>query len=628
MNLKICIRALLIKAKQRKRFSRKFAKSYVSLFLVLMIAVTGVFAWFTKFDTATINSMQLELKSASSLRVNEGKQISNEIKFGPFTLDEASSVDGRNIYFPLSGSFSDNTNEMIFREGNYGDQNLHYVYQNFELTGTSDYTEVYIKSYRIRIAKEPDLTAEQLADDSNFDIYQDEITILDTDNDGRPDKQVIPPDCPVRLSFIQDSFMEDSSRDAAVIDPSASVKDYVENTDAVFLIDDEGSPTTKTTTLNAFSSYYFGPGNQPVFILRNMGVKTTVTMIIWLEGTAEDIKEYLGRKIFVDIDIESNFVDMEQIYFVDDTLADEGSGNTHWISNDNPIIAVSYRDPFNTSRFKTVIMNKTSNQYEWTAQIPKTARSDISFYRLNSASDTSVRQGTIYNSWHTNNNVRSQVNPNIDSSWYNSGSVDLQTTREYEDSNGKKKNSTVYKAIHGNGFGNLSDPDHSFTDFNGNAVAVSSLTTDEQKMKYWLSPCIGYWQTTSTPIIPTDPENPDIPTGDCKLGVSLNNHIQGKESWFNNDAATTDMYMHLTYPDSSSVNVKVPYKSYNRFEITEDDNLMVPANTTIDYFFYDYTKDGTFGGTDKQFSLASGAKTVTSSYNYSFELTNDDTFSG
>lgn len=455
------------------------------LFLVLLLSLTFSFAWFAKLNVAETGSDLLEFQSASSLRINKDKSSANKITIPAFTLDEASSLDGRNIYFPLGESFNTNTAEMFFREANSGDRITgketgsdytnnpekkgHYIYKDFELKGTSGNTPVYIKSYEIKIeeadnAHNPEVNA----------VYHDQLKI-GYDTQGRPNSQDIPHStCPIRMAFIADSGTA-----PVVIDPSAQVIDYVDNSPgAVERIDENGVPVLRNTypenNWNSFQSYYYG--NTPLFVIPG-GETLNVTLVIWLEGTLPECDKYIGKKISVDIDIESNFVDMDTITFYDDSQPDT-NGQAHWVSNDNPIIACSYEDPFSDEtpkRWKTVIMTKTADaDYTWTAKIPKKAVTNISFYRLSRANDSS--QSTIYNAWHTTESISTWITAsNIPNDWYASGDhQDLQTTRQFFDnSTNTYTNALVYTAVHGNGYG---------------------ITSDTAKR---LAPCVGYWNYTS-----------------------------------------------------------------------------------------------------------------------------------
>ena len=467
MNSKTFLKVLSVKIKQSCSLFKKLAKSYVSLFLIVILSVSSTVAWFAQREAATLKAQDLEFQSASSLRINKDDPSNpNRIVIKDFYLDEASSVDGRNIYFPLDASFTGTTSEMYFREGNAGDgykdsrndpsppvEHRSYVYEDFELKGTSNNTPVYIKSYKIEIS-DPDDAGYTAHHTEVNGVYEDELKINYTN--GVPKSQNLPPEhCPIRIAFIADSADE-----PVVIDPSAQVIDYVDNSDAVALIGDDGSPIPQTglqtTNADAFASYYYG--KTPLFMIPG-GQVMPVTIVIWLEGTLPDCDKYIGKKISVDIDIESNFAEMETIKFIDQTSGD-GGGSGHWVDKDNTILACSYKDPYSTEdRYKTVIMSKSNNystDYTWTCKIPKKAVTDISFYRLNPGS-SSEHHGTIWNSWHTALNISAmEGGSKFGTGWKEKG--DLQTTRQMTDSDQNTYNSVVYTAIHGNGWGSTQDP--------------------------------------------------------------------------------------------------------------------------------------------------------------------------
>ena len=469
MKAKTILKALGTMARQRHFFGKGLIKSYVSLLLVLILGVSSTMAWFSEREAAHLRANNLEFQSASSLRINKDKYSANKITIPAFTLDEASSLDGRNIYFPVGESFTSNTAEMFFREGNKGDENVHYVYKDFELKGTSGNTPVYIKSYKIQVGN---------------DVYQDELKVED-DANGKPNKQVKPSDhCPVRLAFIADSGVK-----PVVIDPSAQVVDYVDNSPgAVSLVDENGNPTLEPSypnyNWNSFSTYYYE--HTPLFIIPG-GQKLNVTLVVWLEGSLEDLDSYKDKEISVDIDIESNFAAMDTIKFVDASVGDDDSSDSarYWVSDKDAqgypiILACSYEDPYSEEtpkRWKTVIMRQTKQGKkgetggEWECEIPKKATTNISFYRLTGQNGSS--QATIYNAWYTRTGVMGMINPSINNStWLTNG--DLQGSRTFFDtSTNTNDNALVYTAIHGNGY--------------------SSTSVESER----LSPCVGYWNFTA-----------------------------------------------------------------------------------------------------------------------------------
>lgn len=586
MDLKILFKALAEKAKQSKKYSAKIAKTYVSLFLVLILGVSSTFAWFAQRKAASIQANNLEFQSASSLRINKDKSASNIIRIDKAVLDEASSMDGRNIYFPLDKSFSANTDDMRFREGNKGDENVRYVYKDFDLKGTSGNTPVYIKSYEIKVEE-----ADSPHDSEVNATYHDQLKVIHEDNDvkKKPTDQKLTPDhCPIRLAFISDSGDKPK-----VIDPSAQVVDYVDNSDAVAMIDENGVPTTKNTydygSSNSFSTYYYG--NTPLFVIPG-GDSLNVTLVVWLEGTIEDCDKYIGKKISVDIDIESNFAEMETITFYDDSQPDNTGGQAHWVSNDNPIVACSYEDPYSDEtpkRWKTVIMSKTAD-YTWKCKIPKKVITNISFYRLSKANGST--QGTIYNAWHTTESISTWITASniTDNTWYASNQMDLQTTRQYTQ-DGNRYNALVYTAVHGNGY---------------------SVTDDTAKR---LAPCVGYWNYSGGSGGGSSSGGGDSGGGGStatSYSIQVNVNTANKE-WIYRDVNQYES--HLWFWTQDGGNYELSANGTNYF--TWSGNLA--ANDEIVGFYITNSS----GNGYKDFSV-SATHVVTANWNVNYHVDNDD----
>ena len=582
MNIKTLFKAMSIKARKSRAFSKKFVKSYVSLFVVLILGMTSTIAWFTKNDDAEIKALNLEFQSASSLRINKDKSVSNNIKIDEFVLDEASSVDGRNIYFPLGASFTEDTENMFFREGNKGDENKRYIYKDFELKGTSGNTPVYIKGYQIKISDPKNSTPH---DTEINGVYEDEL-VINYDNKGVPLSQTLPPDCPIRLAFIADS-----GEDPVVIDPSAMVIDYVENSDAVTLIDDSGNPMTEGTDTDSFASYYYG--KKPLFVIPS-GQNLPVTLVVWLEGSLGNCNKYIGKQISIDIDIESNFAEMEEIKFVDGTKPDNDGGQEHWVSNDNPIIACSYKDPFSDEgRWKTIIMSKSINEaYTWTAEIPKKAVTDIAFFRLNKAGDGEPK-GTIYNSWRTAENITAMLGKaNIPNNWYRSGSPDLQPSRQMFDSDGNKYNALIYTAVRGNGH---------------------SITNDSDKR---LSPCVGYWNYESSGSSGGDTgnTNPTQPSsGSSSATYEIGVYVNTKD-WVEQNASSGSV-LHCVTDNGRDYTLNHSGNKYFSGTFTME------TGDKINGFYLLYP-----GGSKSKIYSVIPRFTVSRNYNVTFTMNNDDTF--
>lgn len=473
---------------------KKAAFSYVSLFLIIMVLVGTTVSWFTVQDTATLKSDVMVFNSGSGLRVNDGEDITNHITINNFTLDETSSVDGRNIFLPNGKLQSGVTGDMLYREATAGDKNKKFMYADFKLKGNSaGEIPVYIKSYKITIGN-------QVYDGSTEIHYSDDDKLL-------PEQINTHPKCPLRIAFIEDS--QDAPK---VIDPSVLVDESVWNYNAVKTIDSEGTPTSydSNSGVTSFSHYYFvseeeGKGN-PLFELSQSNPTINATIVAWLEGTDDDKTDennsaaYASQDISIDIELESNFKDMETVTFVDQTKGEQGDGTgkvVQWIGNDECMVTMTYTDVTtnidgnsDNHPVRTVVMTATKwadaekkHPIVWKAPIPKAVIKDITFNRYHytkkkiTSSDNNGALEEIYNAWYTNDRIMDMWRK-VDSSGthHPSGFLtkDLQVSRQI---NGK--NSLIYTATRGNSFGEIKVDD---------------------KTNYWkrLSPCVGYWTESST----------------------------------------------------------------------------------------------------------------------------------
>lgn len=494
MNFYTLFRALLIKLKQIKRNRSRLAKTYVSLFLAMLLAFSGVVAWFTSKEDILLNSQLLEMSGPDSIRQSQLQTLQSEVVIPSFKLEEASSVDGRNIFFPatFTNNVSDNndanmktqTEAMVYREGNAGDKNVLYAYASTDIHSSAGAdTNVWIKGYRVLMKNPTTGKITEYHDKMDFD-YENNVPI----------RQRFPDSCPVRIAVI-----DDSGHTPKIFDPSAKVRSahYVTNTDAIYSITQAGVPTTRTTNLDAFSSYYYGTGN-PLFVVE-AGKSINLTVVAWLEGTHPHAGEYCGQELYVELEIETNVAEMEYIYLHDWSIGDvhgndvnssnfaqaqnwtyNNNPSGHWVAGDS-LIAMSYYDTIaGTNKTTIMTLDGTEPTYGgkvFKAAIPKYVTTDISFYRLND-SYTDVPYGCVFNSWHTRAGVNDQLNPEIkNSNWKVLG--DLAESR--------KIGSTTYS--------------HYFTIRGNNYSTVAhDVSETSQSWSKWLSPCIGYWGTASGPI--------------------------------------------------------------------------------------------------------------------------------
>ncbi len=488
-------------ADSRLNNTKKVTTSYVALFLVLSIFAVSTFSWFTIRDTATIDSDPFTLDSAAGMRVNKGEEIRNTITVNNAKLKEASSVDGRNMFFPVDRGYGDegqsvDTSEMKFREGTVGDKNNGYIYSDFTLTGqTGGKVEVYVKNYKVEVHNR---------NTGKDEVYDGATRIIADKSTNKPLTYLAYQNpCPIRIAFIRNS-----AEASTVIDPTAIIDNYADECQAVSSVNSLGSATTTKAKGRSFSDYYFGTG-APLFTLD--GLKSqNITMVAWLEATGENCDAYEGQNVSITVELESNWTDMEYVTFVDKTKGEVGNDTgkeTKWVGTDGCFLVMTYYDK-DFQNPKSVVMSATKRDgnkpIEWIAYLPKDIKTNISFMRYSKEKENiklegnkEVKVGRIYNVWHTTAEVNDWIKANKSGKgeqaydWSQEINKNgLQTYRtEYGTENDKIEN--TYYAVHGNGYG------------------VTPNVTEN------VAPCIGYWGTkypgsSGGSVVPT-PE----PTGDA-----------------------------------------------------------------------------------------------------------------
>lgn len=560
---------------------KKLAISYVSLFLVFTLVLVTTVAWFTVKDTASINSQVFSLESSAALRVNDGQEdLSNHLVVKDFKLEEASSVDGRNMFFPSEGNFKDSTSAMKFREGTAGDRNKTYVYKDFKLNADSDMTNVYIKGYNITIVS---------ADRKTVLGKFDGSTEIIRDNDGVPVDQKVYDPCPLRLAFITDS-----SKTPTVIDPSALIDAHAKNYNAVSSTNMNGSPATKLSSCKTFSDFYFYSG-ESLFTL--LGQKPLdVTLVAWFEGAYEDqsvYDKYAGASVTIDVELESNYNDMEAITFIDKTIGDKGE-NTPWIKTGDCIVTMQYKDTDATQ--KTVVMKdlgQIDGYNTWTAALPKDVITDISFFRF------STTNNVIYNSWHTKKNVNGELSETAQG-WIANDNKNLYALQESRIVNGNR--SLVYTAKRGNGFGK----------------------TDNTAQR--LSPCIGYWDyspggstvETTTPS-PTTPTSGGGSSEDPKINTGVYLDIPDTKQWLRNYLKSGEYKPYVVYKYEGKETKHLMQFDSDGARCTLDD-CIAPRGSRVSGFKFVNEK-----GNHTLLIPAKNEYIFSTPYNVSYDVTNDDT---
>ncbi|MDR0913822.1 MAG: hypothetical protein LBM65_01445 [Oscillospiraceae bacterium] len=257
----------------------------VALVQVLLIFAMSTFAWLqSQKDADVYNDKEFILNADTGLEIDFGDNTSDgNIVISDMTLWQASSVDGRNIFFPTNDT-TGNYDNMTFREGNASDVNSKYVIRDFKLSGGGTGCSIYI-------------------DETNTDITQDgnvlgAVRVAFWDNDSENPPIVF---APVTKEGANDCVKS--------IDPATGKKNELE-----------------ASSLRVFAD--FGAGDTPMFSLSDDETKN-ITMIIWLEGTDDLCTESIVGDLDLKISLTTTVPNAIKFYFEDDTYT--GFIESNWI---------------------------------------------------------------------------------------------------------------------------------------------------------------------------------------------------------------------------------------------------------------------------------------------------------
>ncbi len=117
--------------------------SVVALLEVIILICVSTFAWFVFSENNVVNTDIISVEPDSGLQIdfndaNDNDYVNiwnylNEFQFEPVT-----SLDGRNIFIPTTGTFNaTDTSNIKFREATVNDMNSKYINIDFTLTNTS-----------------------------------------------------------------------------------------------------------------------------------------------------------------------------------------------------------------------------------------------------------------------------------------------------------------------------------------------------------------------------------------------------------------------------------------------------------------------------------------------------------
>jgi len=331
----------------------------IAFLLLLSTVHESSFSWLFNKKTADVNTESfLKVHAAEGLRMgySESKFLTSPIIINNIgnSLSECTSVDGKNIFFPISeytkqnygngslvgdGEAFDNANtqDFLFRKANANDKNKKYISIDFTLS--SDVT-----------------TGVWLSNDSQ---------IIGTAKDA-----------------IRVSLSANNGVDPIVLDSAISSYNNTEN--VVSSITPEGSIlTTNNQISKAIGNYSFTneEDGRQLFTIE-AGETLNLTLTIWLEGADENCTNNVlsTSDLSVNIKFVRDIENPQYIYFFDDTA-------TKWIGDDDNEMYVYDKNTEYT--YKMTRSDAYSEDFKWIGKLPNTT-TEVMFIRRTSEEDANA----------------------------------------------------------------------------------------------------------------------------------------------------------------------------------------------------------------------------------------------
>lgn len=375
---------------------KSFVRSIVALLMTVMLVFGSTFAWIEGSKDAKADGEECTISAGAGLQfIGIGE---NDIQNGVLTLssistlEDCSSVDGRNIFFPTTGSIrpsadaTSTTDNLVFRSAVEADKNTKYLTKDF-----------IVKS----------LESKSASNNGSTPIYIDASSTFEfTGNSGKA----------IRVSL---NFNDGTA--PVVICPFLGISDAGNSriVNAVSSINSDGVATTASAT--AYKTNVYAYGATPVYNLPH-GESRKVTVTMWLEGTDPDctVDNVASADISMNLVLSTEDLNMRTITFVDYTPST-------WVANDTANLYVV--NAGDTSDY--TLMSKSGNTY--TARI-STSIENIYFQRVTPGNEPGVQD--LYNTWVDSAN-KFDTSSNTSATYYaiGRGPGDGVDTASYDDKN-------------------------------------------------------------------------------------------------------------------------------------------------------------------------------------------------
>lgn len=306
--------------------------------LLIAVMVAGVsYSWTEGGNKGNVHGNDIVISTGSSLTMRQDGKVTNSIIIPAGTLEETSSADGRNFFFPLVSNKKNTTSDMIFREGIPADENKRYVSVDFELQAGDKPTPVYLGAG----------------------------TIIQCKNNAV-------------LNALRMSFNLNDGSDPIVFKPNQmpGVHEAVTYS-PITAITGAGAATTGTTATKAYGDFYYrGKNSLPLFDLEP-NETLNITLTLWLEGTEFSGKDIKGSELSVFIDFTTTVDDLIKYNFVDNTHG-YNSVTEYWVSDKsgdyNTMMYIFDNDTNRYYAMEKIVDGGETAPSTWSAYVPDTIK--------------------------------------------------------------------------------------------------------------------------------------------------------------------------------------------------------------------------------------------------------------
>lgn len=166
----------------KKKSTSKYRKfkvspliSVIAIIEVLVLIAISTYAWFIVAKEKEANTGLITVDADSGLNIDfKNANYDDEINLWEYVPDDfefspVTSLDGRNVFVPTSGTFgNDTTNEIVYRDSTINDINTKFVDVDFTLTNTNNQdVNVYLNNHsRFRVYDNKNETSGEEQDNS------------------------------------------------------------------------------------------------------------------------------------------------------------------------------------------------------------------------------------------------------------------------------------------------------------------------------------------------------------------------------------------------------------------------------------------------------------------------------